>query len=93
MFQSESEAIDLRALNDSVHSHKAPVGLAEDVLLWVNSGGPTHWISPFPMNGFVVRFELHEGTRATHVPEHQCEKQESLRMVQLGFGRNVTKVH
>jgi hypothetical protein len=50
------------------------------------------------MNGFVARFELHEGKIATHVPE-QINIGERLKtygsgasqMLQFGFGPIVTK--
>ena len=37
---------------------------SHDFCFGVNSRSPS-----FSANGFVARFELHEGTRATHVPE------------------------
>jgi hypothetical protein len=52
----------------------------------------------FSMNGFIERFELHERTRATHVPDQinvrnpqKCEDQES-HMSRLDFGRVVTTI-
>ena len=50
------------------------------------------------MNGFIERFELHERTGATHVPDQinvpnpqKCEDQES-HMSRLDFGRVVTTI-